>query len=447
MSNQSTENKALAVIDPAVMTHKKFLDVRMDALAKWVHGGLRPESLIRFALHDLATNEKLRACTPQSIYLGLLACAVTGLEPGSLKGEAYLVPFGGKDKQGNPLQPRAQFVAGWKGLVKQARRSQIVKTITPNIVCERDVFDFDLGTANYLKHRPVLRDRGDVVGAYAWAKLGDDQVEIEWMDRQDLDAIREFAGSRGHSAAWSDWPDQMMRKSPLRRLAKRLPLGEDYYRGLAIERSFETGEGSQREALDVITDGDASETGGSEGMSASTFIGPPVVPAEKPLAALEKTKAKGARDGKPVDTTATERPTTPPPSSGGASASAAGTASGSAAPSTTNTVSTASAEVPPTPAASPSVASVPASAGLSGNGAASTADDGFGGTEDPVDTKPAARTMADFHAWLTTVKDGKQLKAEAPPWMAWRRENFADKSPQANEMSAAYGKRKSEVPE
>lgn len=446
MSNQPTENKALAVIDPAVMSHKKFLDVRMENLAKWVHGGLRPESLIRFALHDLSTNEKLRACTPQSIYLGLLACAVTGLEPGSLKGEAYLVPFGGKDKQGNQMQPRAQFVAGWKGLVKQARRSQAVKMITPNIVCERDVFDFDLGTANYLKHKPVLRDRGDIVGAYAWAKVNDDEVEIEWMDRQDLDTIREFAESRGRSSAWSDWPDQMMRKSPLRRLAKRLPLGEDYYRGLAIERSFETGEGSQREALDVITDGEASETGGSEGMSASTFIGPPAQPPpEKPAAAPEKPKAgKGA---KPIDAASTERPT----SAGGVSPPMGPALSGYPAPSPASTPSTAAEAAarddvrPTSPPASTPAASAPASPGPSGSGAAP--DDGFGGTEDPVDTAAPKRTMLDFHAWLATVKDGKQLKAEAPPWMAWRRENFPDRSDNANEMSKAYAKRKSEVPE
>ena len=64
----------------AIAVHKSFLDARLPALTKWVRQGLRPEALIRFCLLDLQQSDRLRACTPQSIYLGLLACAVTGLE-------------------------------------------------------------------------------------------------------------------------------------------------------------------------------------------------------------------------------------------------------------------------------------------------------------------------------------------------------------------------------
>jgi recombination protein RecT len=214
-----------------------------------VRGGVRPEALIRFSLLDMQQNQKLRECAPESIYLGLLACAVTGLEPGALHGHAYLVPFGGK----------AQFMAGYKGLIKMAKRSGEVAGLTSNVVCEADTFDLDLGTANQLVHKPARGDRGEVIGAYAIAKMTAGHHEIEWVDRDDLDKIRAVADKRGKSPAWSEWPTEMMRKTSIRRLSKRLPLGHDYVISTAIEQAQEE-TGSAAEILDLETDGAASSS-------------------------------------------------------------------------------------------------------------------------------------------------------------------------------------------
>lgn len=231
-----------------ILRQKTYLDARIQQISQWVREGVNPQALVRFALMDMSTNEKLRACDPQSIYLGLLACAVTGLEPGALKGEAYLVPFAGK----------ATFIPGWKGFVKQARRSREIRGIVANVVREADFFDIDQGTANTLIHKPLLRgERGDVIGAYAIATFNSGHHEIEWMDRPDLDAIEKVATKRGESFAWKDWQDQMQRKSPIRRLAKRLPLGSDYYTAIALEQAIEEGR-PQSEVLDMMTDGAAS---------------------------------------------------------------------------------------------------------------------------------------------------------------------------------------------
>jgi recombination protein RecT len=239
-----------------IQRHKAFLDARMRQIQSWVREGVRPEALVRFTLMDMANNEKLRACTPDSIYLGLLACAVTGLEPGALKGEAYLVPFNNRDKG-----MQATFIPGWKGLVKQARRSREIKGLVANVVRERDTFDIDLGTAKAIIHKPKLGredDRGDVIGAYGIATLASGEHEIEWMDRADLDSIQKVAESRGKSPAWSGWQDQMQRKSVIRRLAKRLPLGSDYYVAMALEQAHDDGR-EQSEVLDIETDGAATK--------------------------------------------------------------------------------------------------------------------------------------------------------------------------------------------
>jgi recombination protein RecT len=233
--------------------HNSFLQARIRQIGNWVTQGVKPEALVRFALLDLSTNDKLRACTPESIYLALLACAVTGLEPGALKGEAYLVPFGGK----------AQFMPGWRGLVKQARRSREILGMAANVVREADTFDTDMGTANSLVHKPARNNRGEVIGAYAIATMSGGHHEIEWLDRDDLDAIQKVAESRGRSPAWKDWEDQMQRKSAIRRLAKRLPLGADYHVGLALERAADEGR-EQKDVLDMMAESGASTDSGAD---------------------------------------------------------------------------------------------------------------------------------------------------------------------------------------
>lgn len=249
-SGKALEQQAANSPNSLVSKHKAFLDTRMSQITKWVRQGVRAEAIVRFALLDLANSEKLRQCSEQSIYLALLACAVTGLEPGALKGEAYLVPFA----------KEAVFMPGWKGLVKQARRSREVEAIVANVVREQDTFDMDLGTANTIVHKPARKERGEVIGAYGIATMQGGLRELEWMDRDDLDAIQKVAESRGKSPAWGNWEDQMQRKSVIRRLCKRLPLGGDYFAGLALDQADTPAE--YKNIIDIETDGEATRTDG-----------------------------------------------------------------------------------------------------------------------------------------------------------------------------------------
>ena len=215
-------NEALQVVKPQnpLDALKGFLNVRTDQLAKWAAGKIDPASLIRFALLEYSQSEYLRRCSPDSIYLALIACAQVGLEPSGVKGEAYIVPFKGT----------ATFMAGYRGLIKLALKSGQVKSLSSHVVYTNDVFEIDLGTEARVIHKPALRDRGEVLGTYALAKMVNGEFEIEWMPKEDLEKIRKSAqrGDR-ESPAYVTWSDQMYRKAPIRRLAKRLPLGKEFY--------------------------------------------------------------------------------------------------------------------------------------------------------------------------------------------------------------------------
>lgn len=265
MQDQASRDP-MALARRQVKEHQDYLEANLGKLERWITGGVDPRALVRFALLDMSApkSDKLRAATRESIYLGLLACAVAGLEPGSLKGHAFLVPFAGK----------AQYMAGWKGLVVQARRSREVVQLTPNIVCENDEFDLDVGSGLPPHHKIDLRrPRGEIIAAYAVAKLvglreSVVSYEVELLDREAIEKRRRFATARGESDAWRLWPEGMIRKMPVRSIANRLPMGADFHKGMAIEQAHEDGRNTS-EVLDVFTDGEATRTEDSAERAAS----------------------------------------------------------------------------------------------------------------------------------------------------------------------------------
>lgn len=240
-----------------IQKHQAFLGARLPQLAQWAVGGLRPEALVRWALLDLQMSPKLQQCSPAQLYLGLLACAAAGLEPGNLKQHAFLVPF--RDNKRNMTV--CQFMVGWRGVVVQARRSREVLSVDPEVVYEADTFDIDLGSQPRVHHKPELfKPRGEIIGAYAVARMKHGQPMIEWMSRDDLERVRAMATKRKDSPAWNDWADQMYRKTPVRRLAKRMPLNADYYAAQAIEDAHDAGDfGNAIDVIDTLTDGAASQ--------------------------------------------------------------------------------------------------------------------------------------------------------------------------------------------
>jgi recombination protein RecT len=241
-----------AAMDP-VKSLSRYLDARSKNLAKFTASRLKPDMLIRLALFEFSQNEWLRRCTPESIYGALILSAQIGLEPSGIRGEAYLVPFKGK----------CTLIPGWRGLVKLALRSKAVKSLYSHVVYERDTFKVWLGSDVRIEHEPCLdSDRGDIVAAYAVAKLENGAQDVEVMTRDELEHIKaQAASNRGgkDGPAYAEWADQMFRKAPIRRLAKRLPLGDDFYLAMKADELAEAGEPEKIQGFIDVEVSDARE--------------------------------------------------------------------------------------------------------------------------------------------------------------------------------------------
>lgn len=213
-----------------------YLRVREKQLATYARNSVKPETMIRLALYESSKEKWMKDVAPETVYASLIIAAQLGLEPSGARGEAYLVPFKGK----------CTLMPGYRGLVKLALRSGAVKSIRSRIVYEGDEFLVEYGSTEKLHHVPKM-DRviaeGEtprIIAAYAIADLADGTQQFEVLDGWQLDKVR-AASMQANGPAWQAWAEEMYRKAPVRRLAKYLPLGDDYFKAAAIDELQEAG--------------------------------------------------------------------------------------------------------------------------------------------------------------------------------------------------------------
>ena len=172
------------------------------------------DRMARIALTEVRKNPALGLCEPTSFLGAIIQCAQLGLEPGNGLGHVYLVPFQNRKKGFTEVQ----IIPGYRGLIDLARRSGQIISISARTVHENDEFEFEYGLDEKLVHRPAKDERGEIIGAYAVAKLKDGGQQFEFMTKNQIDKV-----STG-SDVWKKHYEEMARKTVVRRLVKYLPM-------------------------------------------------------------------------------------------------------------------------------------------------------------------------------------------------------------------------------
>ncbi len=161
----------------------------------------------------LIENPALVTADRTSLFAAVVKCARDGLLPDGR--EAAIVAFKGK----------AEYIAMVYGIRK--RVADFGWSIRGAVIYEHDEFTQEEGAEPKLIHRPppLGQDRGKMIGAYAIARHRDGRVEQLVMDAAWIERVR--AASPGKAGfLWTQWPERAWEKTPVRRLAKELPLSE-----------------------------------------------------------------------------------------------------------------------------------------------------------------------------------------------------------------------------
>lgn len=173
---------------------------------------ISPEKFQRVVLTVASLNPDLLNADRKALLGACMRCAADGLVPDGR--EAALVLFGGKP----------QYMPMVAGLLKRARNSGEISTISAHVVYEHDEFKITLGDDEAITHNPAwATDRGKMIGVYAIAKLKDGGIQRALLSAAEVEKIRNVSRSKG-AGPWVQWTEEMWKKSALRRLTKYLPM-------------------------------------------------------------------------------------------------------------------------------------------------------------------------------------------------------------------------------
>ena len=124
-----------------------------------------------------------------------------------------------------PRKGQAVWQPMIQGIYKRVKTSGSVASISANVVYDGETFDVLLGDEDRIVHRRDMARvaNGNEVAVYAIAVLKDGSKEREVMTWEQIMAVRQSSATP-NDGPWVSWPDEMARKTVVRRLAKRLPV-------------------------------------------------------------------------------------------------------------------------------------------------------------------------------------------------------------------------------
>lgn len=241
-------------------TIAQLFESMKPAIAQAIPKHMTPERLLRIATTAIKTTPKLKACTAESLLASVMQCAQLGLEPGVL-GHAYLIPYNNKKKDKNGKEyweQEAQFQIGYKGLLDLVRRTGEISSIAAHAVHKNDVFEFEYGLNEKLKHVPKMEgDRGLVYLYYAYAKFKDGGYSFLVMGKPDIERHRDQYSKTAKFGPWVDQFDEMAKKTVIKALVKYMPISVELQNKVAMDETIKTEIAEDMsEIIDITGDGE-----------------------------------------------------------------------------------------------------------------------------------------------------------------------------------------------
>lgn len=208
-----------------IATMETLLKGNRERIAAVLPKGIQVDRTIALATGLWNQTPALQKCTASSFATSVFQAVSMGLELSPLIGHVYLIPYNNKKKG----ITECQLQVGYKGLIELAKRSKDNPKIWARTVYANDVFEYQLGSKEYLKHIPYLgSDRGEFMCAYACLETSDGVVSFEIVAGWEVLEIRDrFSKSGDKYGPWTTSFDEMAKKTATKRLLKYASLSAE----------------------------------------------------------------------------------------------------------------------------------------------------------------------------------------------------------------------------
>lgn len=207
------------VVEDKKQSFGEVLSVSLDQHSQAFPISFNKERCVQNAVAFLNDNEQLRNYAKQygtrQIMLGIIKSAILDVSP--MNKECYLIPYGSQ----------LNFMLDYRGAVKVAKKYSIrpIKDIYAKVVREGDEFHEEVvdGEERF-EFKPIPFSDAPIVGAFAVCIFQDGGVLVDTMTKKQLDMTRSKARTKN---VWNDFEEEMVRKTVLHRISKRIQLDFD----------------------------------------------------------------------------------------------------------------------------------------------------------------------------------------------------------------------------
>lgn len=220
---------------------------------------LRPEKMLRLAINAVMKTPKLADCDPKTLLGALMTAQALGLEPNTVRGEAWLIPYKKSRRRGEQWVEyyECQFQIGYLGYVALMLRCPEMLSVDAEAIRVGDKFSHMKGSRSFLEYEKALSSRGELLGAYCYTRTKDggeqatvlpldEIVKIRGRSETYRALLRRVDTARGEKektkaerkladTPWVLWIDDMAAKSAVKKHRKRVRLAGDGLLHLASE--------------------------------------------------------------------------------------------------------------------------------------------------------------------------------------------------------------------
>ena len=220
------------ILKEKVASFKSLLMKKISIFQHLLPKTITPQRLIEIAMISIMDNPRLMSCSLESLYRAILKSAEVGLPIGSYHQWSCVVPYWNK----NTNRYDARFQIMYQGIVKLVYDNDKIY-LDSQVVYLNDDFDygFNYGETNepFIKHKPSLSNRGELIAVYAVAKKDNEVLKIEIMNKEQIYKIRERSKTyqddvdkKTHESFWFTAEEEAWRKTCIHRIKKYLPLSQ-----------------------------------------------------------------------------------------------------------------------------------------------------------------------------------------------------------------------------
>lgn len=189
---------------------------------------LSPEKFIRICRTAIGKTPELQACDLKSIVVAATLCAQDNLVPDGREA-AFVVR---SNKVNGQYVKQCSYMPMVQGVMKRLKQQGAITSIHCDCVYEKDKFHVALGENPHITHEPdPFMPRGEFRGVYAIFKKEDEVIHREFMSLAEIEKVKESStsatGKYPQYSPWTKFPDEMRRKTVIRRGAKYVILGDE----------------------------------------------------------------------------------------------------------------------------------------------------------------------------------------------------------------------------